>query len=94
MTTIKTTILALVSIAVLGTAITAATSPLDYCDIGKCQPCPTGGCGHTAPINFCCTPAGVCEATENLADCDPDDIAAVCECGQSNADGTITCFEC
>jgi hypothetical protein len=94
MTTLKTIAIALAGLAVIGTAVATATRPIDYCDINKCPPCPTGGCPTSESINFCCSPSGVCVQTELLGDCDPDDIAAVCECGQSNADGSITCWDC
>jgi hypothetical protein len=46
------------------------------------------------PLKLCCTPPdGPCVAVEQLSNCDPDDWVALCEWGQSNTDGTITCYD-
>lgn len=70
--------------------------PYDYCDVFGCKPCPTGGpCPppQTASIIHCCNSDGICVHVQLMGDCDPDDYLVICDWGQSNADGSITCYE-
>jgi hypothetical protein len=50
--------------------------------------------GQMSPIKWCCAPPdGPCTVTSSLSNCDPDDYVVICEWGQSNADGSITCYD-
>lgn len=67
----------------------------NYCDLYQCEPCPSTGCPPGGEeLMFCCHPrTGVCAQTSKLSDCDPDDYAVVCNWGQNNVDGSITCYD-
>jgi hypothetical protein len=50
-------------------------------------------CWTTEPLQFCCSWTGGCWPTTLLGDCDPDDYIVICDWGQTNLDGTITCYD-
>lgn len=82
------------TLAMLLGCSTARARDTSYCDVFVCVPgCPTGGCGQMSPISFCCTPEGYCVQTTLLGNCDPDDFVVICEWGQSNPDGSVTCYD-
>lgn len=68
----------------------------DYCDVFTCEPCPTGGpCpppGAESVIH-CCNEVGTCVVVELMSSCGPDDYVVICRWGQTNLDGSITCYE-
>jgi hypothetical protein len=67
-----------------------------YCDVFGCIACPPGSpCPpvQTASIIHCCNHDGICVHVQLMGSCDPDFYVVICDWGQINADGTITCYE-
>lgn len=74
-----------------------SSGPLNYCDVFECKPCDpaVGPCppAGSASVIFCCNSDGICVNVDLMSACGPYDYVVVCRWGQSNADGTITCYE-
>lgn len=68
----------------------------NYCDVFGCIACPPGSlCPpvQTGSIIHCCNHDGICVHVQLMGSCDPDYYVVICDWGQSNADGSITCYE-
>jgi hypothetical protein len=74
--------------------------PYNWCDVFRgtaqgCVVCPPGPCppSQASSIIHCCNSDGICVHVGLAGDCDPDDYVVICNYGQSNTDGSITCYE-
>ncbi len=73
----------------------------DYCDLAEtnqlpdCVQMPDPPPPGLDKVKLCCeAPDGYpCYETTSWTSCSPDDYIAECEWGQSNADGSITCYD-
>jgi hypothetical protein len=93
-----------ITILIAWLASTMPTKP--FCDIrpdvrqrmglpaGDCKPLSLKPTTGTASLTWCCGFDGTpCYQVPYVSDCNPSAQYAVsCEWGQSNADGTITCY--
>lgn len=93
--------------AIIFSAIVLLTGePVKFCDIdpemrarmglpaGECLPLAKKPATVTAAINWCCGYDGSpCVHVTFISDCDPAlEFPVACDWGQSNIDGTITCY--
>ena len=69
-------------------------SPLSWCDLFTCEPCPSTGCPPGGEeVSYCCNSSGVCSEVGDGVTCPSGTFKVICNWGMTNVDGTFTCYD-
>lgn len=76
-----------------GAEFRSGGGPYDYCDLFPCTVCPISSCppGGTE-VHYCCDEIDCYEVAAGTT-CPTGEFSVICNWGQTNRDGTFTCYD-